>query len=464
MSENAEITITPRLPRGLWQILETRQNNRLAFEQNGKFIVIQMLDQALGEEKLKQLDELIQKPSQPQAEAGENESPKKGFVPRVNPKKGQKKDKKSIKTMVMQSPSSADPKLFQDSWFDSSDSFTAPSAKPSSPSAPRPKPQMPPPPSKDAPVIELTEQVVVGTIVEEDGTSEPKKPENKDATWRPPWLGRHRMLRANDTLYVLNLLFKRSAVPLERSPELRRLITESANFLEDAKTQGVQETLPISIPIAEESGEPPVHRLVGRRENNSFVLFHKKKETGEFFFSDIEADGTLQIALIEGEDLLSEDELTDLFQNNARGEKPTREAANSMARQVQSKIQPPPGQSTDSGERPEPALTFAPKPKPDPAQNAQRAIPVNMRLLNRFTYSRGNNIEGLWDPNVLKGMVIYKKSLVTLFIGDNQRVEGILAFVIKNNAYMVFDRRNNRYVPLKTDGTQRLWLRKEVGG
>ncbi len=269
-----------------------------------------------------------------------------------------------------------------------------------------------------------------------------------------------RLLRSSDTTPALEILFKRNATSVNTLDTMfKDLPPHHPSPSEFAEASGVRKVLTELVPFCYKGETTPTYRVVGRCSDNSFVLLFQQTDSRGLVFMPLDVEGQLpQIALVEGENLLHEPELTELFQTGARSASP--EEAKAKARQVQQKLGPTAQTKVQQ--------TQARQANFEPPSTAGRnnengldkSIVVDQRLLNRFEFHRNHNGD-LWDEELQPGIAVFSNNSATLFIENRKVTEGVLLCLLNQGQYLVFDRRTKRSVHLQPNANQRLWLRKE---
>ncbi len=266
-----------------------------------------------------------------------------------------------------------------------------------------------------------------------------------------------RLLRASDTPWVLRKLFERESVPISKIKEYFKLPEQRVSIEELAEAAGIVEFYPELIPFVDSPDSEAEYRIVCRRDDNSFVLLVKSQSSQALSFIPLSHVEVMpQIALIEGESLLSEEELKELFARYPKeGDKKAK--AIKVAEKIGKNLAPK--SETKRGKVPHtPSLSM---PKTKSFSGVEKSIPVDDRLLKRFDYQRTHNEKGLWDSTIQEGVSIFKDNIATLFVDNKPIIEGILLYLIKQKQYLIFDRRHKRSVVLEPNIGQRLWLRRD---
>lgn len=262
-----------------------------------------------------------------------------------------------------------------------------------------------------------------------------------------------RVLRTTDTPKVLHLLFHRLNTSLE---QLNRLLPESQGGLPPthiARAAGITAVLHTPIPFSPSPETPPQYHLVGQTREDTYVLLYQ--ENGVLQFDSIPQDGgNYQIALVEGEELLTDQEITQLFKEGARDATPAQ--AEATARQVQHKLR---RNGPSSSELRPLALSRPNTQKYD--EGIEKSIPVNQRLLNRLDYNRNQDQEYLWSEELQPGVAVFRYNIATLYQQGLRLLEGVLLCIIDQKQYLVFDRRSKRSIALQPDAEQSIWLRHD---
>ncbi len=424
------------LPSLIWQSLLQNPERKLTIQQEGYLIEIRIVERLVEEEVAS---------SEKVATAKSKDS-----MYATNPKIPEITDVQSV----------IDPSLFVDDFEDKKTTTQTPSPLVDSASSRAGMIPPPPPPLKNRSKnnssmrLELLDEnpastplpVISGQLVEEETAASPTpspSPMNINST------PSYRLLRTTDTPIVLRWLFDRLGVPCEQSIHLQQL---SSNYpqspLELAKEAGIKQMLSIPIPISESPSDPPSYRLIGEFQNSQFALLYQD-DNGKLCFAPIFEDGgTLQIALQEGEELLTREELTALFQQGARYTTP--EQARKSALDLQHKL------ANSQAAPPSQNPTFRPAML---QQNFTKTIPVDERLLKRLHFNRTHDDQNLWDTDLQPGVAIFRNNLATLYENGKPIIEGILICLISQNRFMIFDRRNKRSASLDPNANQELWLR-----
>lgn len=262
----------------------------------------------------------------------------------------------------------------------------------------------------------------------------------------------HRLLRTTDTPIALHMLFKRLSLPIDQSIHLKHLpTTGDLTPLELAQRAAVKFLLSRPIPICEDPNDPPSYRLIGQLHNGDFVLFYQDQQ-GILSFAPIYEDGgTLQIALKEGEQLLTEAELTQIFQLGARFVGP--EVAKQKALQLQHQLQP-----DEAPAKKENQFTLRPA---NTRNNAKiRKIKVTTHLIQRLNHNRIQDDNTAWDESLQPGIAVFRNNLATLYQNEKPLLEGVLICVISQGSFMIFDRRSKKRASLEPNANQTIWIRR----
>ena len=269
-----------------------------------------------------------------------------------------------------------------------------------------------------------------------------------------PWGLPYRLLRTTDTPLVLQFLFRRLAVPVAQSIHLARLPSRGQMSSVDlAEAAGVEQLLSVAVPLSESPSEQPSYRLIGQRHDEAFVLLYQDAEQRLCFAPIQEDGGPLQIALQEGEELLTEEELTLLFQTNARFVGP--EEAKQSALQLQEQLHQP-----DKKEASPEAKAPTMRPAVTQKHSTKRVIDVDQRFLKRLNFNRNHDDKHLWDNELQPGVAILRHSLATLYQDNKPVIEGVLICLIGKTHFMIFDRRSKRNVSLTPNTNQQIWIRR----
>ncbi|TNE46728.1 MAG: hypothetical protein EP343_22700 [Deltaproteobacteria bacterium] len=269
-----------------------------------------------------------------------------------------------------------------------------------------------------------------------------------------------RLLRSSDTTPALETLFKRDATSVKTLDTMfKDLPPHHPSPSEFAEASGVSKVLKELVPFCYEGESTPTYRVVGRCSDNSFVLLFQQTDSRGLVFMPLDVEGQLpQIALVEGENLLNETELTELFQTGARSASP--EEAKAKARQVQQKLGPTAQPAVQKLQARQANFEPPSTASRNNENGLDKSIVVDQRLLNRFEFHRNHNSE-LWDEDLQPGIAVFSNNSATLFIENRQVTEGVLLCLLNQGQYLVFDRRTKRSVHLQPNANQRLWLRKE---
>lgn len=281
--------------------------------------------------------------------------------------------------------------------------------------------------------------------------------------WKKHSLMVFRLLRADDTVPALKKLFLRLSAPLSSLDGLfKELPPYHPTPSQFAQTSGVSKVLQQPVPFCYKGETNPTFRIVGLCEDQSLVILFQQPDSKNLVFVPLDMEGDIpQIALIEGNSLLLEHELTELFQQGARTASP--EEAKAKALQVQKHLRPTGSpKTTQQKSTANPAANFAPPSTNHQVNGLDKSIPVDQRLLNRFEFHRNHNRE-LWDEELQPGVAVFRQNAATLYLDNQAAIEGVLLCLIKQQQYMVFDRRSKRSIHLQLGTQQRLWLRKDDG-
>ncbi len=100
-------------------------------------------------------------------------------------------------------------------------------------------------------------------------------------------------------------------------------------------------------------------------------------------------------------------------------------------------------------------------PRTKEKKGAEKAIPVDQRLLKRFDYQRQRNEKKLWDDSLQEGVSFFRGNIATLFIDEHPVIEGILIYLKRQKKYFIFDRRTKKSILLEPGTGQKLWLRRD---
>lgn len=313
----------------------------------------------------------------------------------------------------------------------------------------------PPPPEEDLQPTSPTSSESLDTI-EGKAVFVNAFTEDDDDGWLSASDQTFRALRTTDTPQVLTCLFNRMDTQLEH---LDRLLGQEHSGLAPshlAKASGITSVLPEPVPFTTSPDTPPTYHLVGEARGQHFVLLYKDQETGELRFEPIPQDGgTYQIALVEGEELLTDDELTKLFKEGARDATP--EQAEATAKQVKKKLRKFPTNSAQKAVVMKKPATLQQQQR---SQGLSKAIPVNQRLLKRLDYNRSDQPH-LWDDNLQPGISVFRYNIATIYKDQQPIMEGVLLCIVARKQYLVYDRRSKRSLPLDPAGEQQIWLRHD---
>lgn len=327
--------------------------------------------------------------------------------------------------------------------------------------------------------------VIQGTPLEEDDSSKPENVVQQEdwsvelslgelaskasstsnrAEWQKKSSMVFRLLRTSDTIAALERLFKRMSTTVSTLNILfKDLPPHHPSPSEFAEASGVKKILKELVPFCYKGEKTPTYRVVGQGSDGSFVLLFQQPESKSLVFMPLDVEGQLpQIALVEGETLLNETELTALFQTGARSASP--EEAKAKAQQVQQKLGTGTHEAYSTESAPARQANFEP---PSTAtvntdHGLDKSIAVDQRLLNRFEFNRNHN-STLWDEDLQPGIAVFHNNSATLYIENRQVIEGVLLCILNQSQYLVFDRRSKRSVHLQPSANQRLWLRKDEG-
>lgn len=287
--------------------------------------------------------------------------------------------------------------------------------------------------------------------------------DEESGEWLSPNQASFRALRATDTPKVLAILHQRLDTHLKQLDHLMPAQQGGLPFSQIAKASGLAAVLPHPLPFTQSPDESPDYHLVGKLRDGSFALIYQDEQKGSFHFTKIPPDGgDLQIALVEGEELLTDQELTKLFQEDAREATP--EQAEATAKELQDRLRPKPGESRRPNIPTPPPIAIRSKPVSinEPRGGGQdKAIPVNARTIKRLEFNRNQDMQHLWDENLQPGVAVFRYNIATLFQDNQQVIEGVLLCIVERKQYLVYDRRSKRSVPLDPNGQQKIWLRHD---
>lgn len=269
-----------------------------------------------------------------------------------------------------------------------------------------------------------------------------------------------RLLRADDTVPGLRKLFARLSAPLITLDTLfKDLPAHHPMPSQFAEASGVLKVLQQPVPFCYKGEANPVFRVVGVCQDQTMVILFQQPDSKNLVFVPLDMDGSMpQIALIEGNPLLLETELTELFQLGARTASP--EEAKAKAQQVQQHLSTADHRSVRSKTAAKPSASFNPPSTNHQVNGLDKSIEVDQRLLNRFEFHRIHNRE-MWDEELQPGVAVFRQNAATLYLDNCAAIEGVLLCLVKQQQYMVFDRRTKRSIHLQPGTQQRLWLRKD---
>jgi len=275
-----------------------------------------------------------------------------------------------------------------------------------------------------------------------------------DSNWVPPWLNRFRLLRATDTLPAFGILFERLSVNLEESKHFTFYFEQPVS-LHAAKNLGLECLLSIPIPLSEDPHDPPAHRLIGRCFDGSYMILYRGAE-GQVRFAPVEVEkNQFQIALLEGEVLFEENELDELFGRKSSSSEKLR--AKETIRSLKAKTNPSLGRVQP------PIVMLHPTPPPTSSQalSGEKAVPVDIDLLNHLDEHRTQNPQDVWQESDEPEQISLRHTTGILYQGKSVLLRGGLYYDSKRNEYILEDRRTGDSWVLSIDKGLLLWLQQE---
>ena len=263
----------------------------------------------------------------------------------------------------------------------------------------------------------------------------------------------YRLLRAADTPLVLKMLAQRLSVPLAEAAPLLILWKQESHLLQRAKEAYISHLLSTLVPISDAPHEIPTRTIVGVRRDQRFCIW-RNSPLGNFRFDTLPSDGgSIQIALYQGEALLTEEEFAQLFSKSDRALAPAK--AQERAQHIFKQLQ---GQRTlTQGSVPQMMNIQALQQQPP----QQHALPVDPYLLQRLERHRLHEEPQIWNRTLQPGVAVLTQHAATLFQDGKPMIEGILIYILERKQYMLFDQRSRRYLTLLPNPNQHLLLRRQ---
>ncbi|MCK6512977.1 hypothetical protein L6R29_23855 [Myxococcota bacterium] len=262
-----------------------------------------------------------------------------------------------------------------------------------------------------------------------------------------------RLLRSADTPIVLKMLAGRLSIPLEQSISLLYQWKQEQHLLQRAQNAHITHLLSVLLPMSESAYEAPTRYIIGIRRDQRFCLW-RNSPLGDFRFEAIPSDGgNFQVALYQGEALLTEDEFTQLFTKSDRelGPKQAQQKAQHLFQQVQGQRAMTQGSV---------AQMMHVKAQEEFAAPQQNTLPVTQELLNRLDHHRLREEPQIWDTTLQPGVAVLTQHAAALYQHGTAQITGVLICIIDRKQYMLFDQHTRRYVTLLPNGTQQLFLRR----